>query len=309
MREIKRLFDPEGLLNPGVILNDDPNAHLKNLKPLPPCDPLVDKCIECGFCEPKCPSRGLTLSPRQRIVGWREIARLDARRRGRARAAALHALYDYHGIDTCAACGLCATACPVGIETGLLIKALRGASRRAARAARRRLPSPVTTGRSPRGVRAGLARRRPAARPRRHADDAALRSTACATSRADACRSGRRRSRAGRDLRAASATVRARRRAHRLLPELRGAQHGRAARRRRTEALPVVAERLFRQGGLRRRLSGRARRTCAAASRSRARASSRPPIASRRSSRPRCARPATTGAGRSCSTPVPARTG
>ncbi len=126
MRRIKALFDPQGLLNPGVILNSDPQSHLKNLKPLPAADVLVDKCIECGFCEPKCPSRGLTLSPRQRIVGWREIARLDAAGESPAQAKQLKQLYDYQGIETCAACGLCATACPVGIETGLLIKALRG---------------------------------------------------------------------------------------------------------------------------------------------------------------------------------------
>ena len=123
MREIKQLFDPSWLLNPGVILNDDAQAHLQNLKPLPAAHELVDKCIECGFCEVQCPSAGLTFTPRQRITSWREIARRSGAGEDTAE---LRASYDYDAIDTCAGCGLCATACPVGIETGRLIKAQRG---------------------------------------------------------------------------------------------------------------------------------------------------------------------------------------
>ena len=76
MQQIKALADPHGLLNPGVILNADPEAHVSNLKNLPVVEAEVDKCIECGYCEPKCPSRDLTLTPRQRIVVRREMQRL-----------------------------------------------------------------------------------------------------------------------------------------------------------------------------------------------------------------------------------------
>lgn len=123
MWQIKRLLDPQGILNPDVILSEDRDIHLKNLKPLPAADVIVDTCIECGFCEPVCPSQGLTLSPRQRIVIWRDI---QAKKRAGIDTAALERDYQYQGIDTCAATGLCAQRCPVGINTGDLVRQLRG---------------------------------------------------------------------------------------------------------------------------------------------------------------------------------------
>ncbi|GAA0790548.1 FAD-binding and (Fe-S)-binding domain-containing protein [Marinobacterium sediminicola] len=125
MKEIKSLLDPAGLLNPGVILNDDAKVHLKNLKPMPAANPLIDKCIECGFCEPVCPSRDLTLTPRQRIVIWREINELDRSGDDPKRLQLFKKQYAYQGEETCAACGLCSTSCPVGINTGDLTRLIR----------------------------------------------------------------------------------------------------------------------------------------------------------------------------------------
>lgn len=125
MRAVKELFDPAGLLNPGVIFNDDPRCHLSHFKPLPLTDPLIDRCIECGFCEVNCLTCGLTLSSRQRIVVRREIARLKASGENPRLVKELERGYRYPGERTCAGDGLCSTSCPVGINTGELTHVLR----------------------------------------------------------------------------------------------------------------------------------------------------------------------------------------
>ncbi|PIQ27409.1 FAD-binding oxidoreductase [bacterium (Candidatus Blackallbacteria) CG17_big_fil_post_rev_8_21_14_2_50_48_46] len=127
-KRLKKLIDPMGFLNPGVILNDDSQAHVQNLKTLPVIEAVVDQCIECGFCEKQCPSRNLSLTPRQRIVLRREMQRL---KHDPAQAGLLKVLqedYPYYALDTCATDGLCALACPVKIDTGLLVKQLRSES-------------------------------------------------------------------------------------------------------------------------------------------------------------------------------------
>ena len=125
MCELKTLLDPGGLLNPGVVINPDPRAHVSDLKALPEVEAEVDPCIECGFCERHCPSRDLTLTPRQRIVVRREMARLRSLDAGSPQLRELERDYAYAALDTCATDGLCALACPVAIDTGRLVKRLR----------------------------------------------------------------------------------------------------------------------------------------------------------------------------------------
>jgi D-lactate dehydrogenase len=122
MWEIKRLADPAGVLAPGIVLNRDPGVHLRNLKSVPEVEESVTKCIECGFCEPVCPSQNLSTTPRQRIVLRREMARQPV---GSPVRDALLEQYDYDGVETCAVDGSCKIACPVAIDTGTLIKDLR----------------------------------------------------------------------------------------------------------------------------------------------------------------------------------------
>ena len=161
MKELKDIFDPEGLLNQGVIFNDDPDCFIKCLKPLPVLDydfsrvpdgghylmdpslstaketveqvKRANKCIECGFCEVNCMSCGLTLSSRMRIAVQREIRHLthEVSMGGSSAAAAQERLdtlkrqYKYYGDQTCATDGLCSTSCPMKINTGELTHLIR----------------------------------------------------------------------------------------------------------------------------------------------------------------------------------------
>lgn len=125
MHRIKDIFDPGRILNRDVLLNDDPVIHLKSIKTYSPVDPLIDSCIECGFCEPVCPSKDLTLTPRQRIVVYRALTGnirpvLTPVQKRRFKQA-----FSYQGEKTCATDGLCALSCPVDINTGSLVKNIR----------------------------------------------------------------------------------------------------------------------------------------------------------------------------------------
>jgi D-lactate dehydrogenase len=122
MWRVKKLADPDGVLSPGVVLNRDLGAHLRNLKTTPQIEESATTCVECGFCEPVCPSRNLTTTPRQRIVLRREMARQPA---GSPVQKALLEEFEYEALETCAADGSCQLACPVGIDTGQFVKEMR----------------------------------------------------------------------------------------------------------------------------------------------------------------------------------------
>ena len=124
MWRTKQVIDPDGVLAPRIVLDRDPKAHLRGLKTIPKVEPIADPCIECGFCEPTCPSEDLTTTPRQRIVLRREMMRQPS---GSPVEDGLVEAYGYDAVDTCAGDSTCKLACPVGIDTGAFMKEFRHA--------------------------------------------------------------------------------------------------------------------------------------------------------------------------------------
>lgn len=122
MERLKQAFDPDNLINPDVIITDNHNLFLENLKPMPKTHDVVDRCIECGYCEVNCPSKNLTSTPRQRIAVQREMTRLKNTGADPARLQRFEEDYEYFGDETCATDGLCETTCPLSINTGSFTK-------------------------------------------------------------------------------------------------------------------------------------------------------------------------------------------
>ena len=120
--EVKHMLDPKGILAPDIKLTRDQTIHLRNFKSFPKVEDGINPCVECGFCEPVCPSRHATVTPRQRIVLRREMARQEE---GSEVLAQLQEEYQYDAVDMCAADGTCSIPCPISIDTGAVMKQLR----------------------------------------------------------------------------------------------------------------------------------------------------------------------------------------
>lgn len=127
MCEVKHLFDPENIMNPGVIFNEDEHSYIEHIKPLPEVHQMIDRCIECGFCEVNCVACGFALSSRQRIIVQRELARLHASTNKQDQRLAKQLEKDFRriGRDLCAGDGLCSTSCPIKINVGDYIHLVR----------------------------------------------------------------------------------------------------------------------------------------------------------------------------------------
>ena len=114
MSQVKELFDPKMILNPGIGKGDQrslvKSSILRRLKNR--SDNILElKCMRCGFCITTCPSRIYHMiesySPRGRLSILNGLVHGDLE---------LNELIT-DIIHTCTLCGLCHVKCPAGVDT------------------------------------------------------------------------------------------------------------------------------------------------------------------------------------------------
>ena len=116
MHQIKKLFDPNLILNPGMGKGDirplkltELNRNLKNQ----PNKLLELNCMRCGFCQTSCPSRMVykseAYSPRGRLSLLNSLVHDELDSESKKMINEI-----FH---TCTLCGLCYSKCPAGVKT------------------------------------------------------------------------------------------------------------------------------------------------------------------------------------------------
>jgi len=128
MREIKGLFDPAGLMNPGVIISDEDNSLGRDLKYGPDftivatdssfdSDTLqeqIENCSGCAKCRSYCPIASNKLEEwtkgRGKITLYRELIS------GKLDPAILQDPEFKEIVDSCINCKRCLTECPSGVD-------------------------------------------------------------------------------------------------------------------------------------------------------------------------------------------------
>ncbi len=125
MKRLKKAFDAKSILNPDVIITENGLLFMEHIKDMHSVHEIVDRCMECGYCETECPSKELSFTARQRTAVNREMARLRATGENPALLARFEKEYDYLGDETCAVDGLCAVNCPLSINTGNYTRVVR----------------------------------------------------------------------------------------------------------------------------------------------------------------------------------------
>jgi len=134
-KEIKNIFDPEGILNPGKILSDEdeiPDSPLKHKGVPQDITPgalhqeqvmeMLLRCHGCGLCRTYCPVADCISDekalPRSKISLLRAVAQAELDPQDPAVRAGLDKVF-----SLCTACQRCLPGCPTGIETARLIQA------------------------------------------------------------------------------------------------------------------------------------------------------------------------------------------